>query len=334
MSDVFRWTALANRWLGNSKPSPALVAPFVVMCVCGSSVRGFRTATAQTPLCPACGSKVFVLAASPLPARETPSGTAAGKQPAPIQAGAPFQSKKARRITTILVLAGALGAIAFVAWPQGKATPSVEDSGLAVERHIVAGKEALAEGSFQLAAEELGEAAQEVGAHPEHVDPENRAILQRLRREADLLADLLTESLEEILRNLEGLDYRESQAVFRRRYQGKSVVFLSRLRRDPAGYLRLDYQVTAPRRPARLDLRTLDLFRGIPLEEPVDVFFGASLAAIERDTLGQWSITFQPESGVFLTDLEPALACCGQPIDEAELRAILRRQEEWLKRIP
>jgi hypothetical protein len=329
---VFHWTARARKWLNQSGSSILLRIPFNVTCACGTSLRGMRSARAQTPTCPTCGRKVFILPFSPLP-RVIPESEPASKESLP--ANQAPSVRRHRRIISIVILFVVLLVTSIALFANRRTDISRDDAPetvVNVENHIALAKRALAEGSFQSALDELAGAVRQTAVHPELLQQTSIEALLHLQRETELLTDLLTEPLEEMVRNLEGLEYRESQAVFRRRYFGKSVVFYTRLRRDPSGMLHIDYRLQGLRHPVRLDLQSLSLFKGIPLEEPVDVLFGVRLASAERNSLGEWVITFQQEGGVFITDEEPAFACCFQPPDPAALRLVLRRQANWLRR--
>jgi hypothetical protein len=244
--------------------------------------------------------------------------------------------RHSRKWIAVGIISAAVAGLVFVLLNSSK-SPRVSPSALGTDAPDLAGqinkgKRALVDGSFQLAAEHLSAAATTARAHRQLLSRKDAAALFQLQREVDLLAELLPDPLEDIVRTLEGLEYGEGQAVFQRRYPGKGVVFYSGMRRDPAGTLHVDYRLEGSRKPMRLDLQTLEVFRGLPLEEPVDVLFGAKLSSIERDALGAWVIAFQPDSGVLFTDEEPALACCFQPGDPTALTATLRRQKSWIER--
>ena len=66
------------------------------------------------------------------------------------------------------------------------------------------------------------------------------------------------------------------------------------------------------------------------MDGPRRCLFGARLADCKREEGGRWVFRFEPESAVLLTDEGATAACCPGPIDD--LREILRRQDEWLRR--
>jgi hypothetical protein len=155
----------------------------------------------------------------------------------------------------------------------------------------------------------------------------------QLERQAALLADLLSESLGEILQRAAGLQDEEWQAQFAKRYRDRAVVFDADVRREAFGALHLDYQIHAGPEPARIDVSDLKLLSRLPLDRPPRLLFGARLASMARDVPGIWVVRFVPESAVLLTDVGAVTASCPPPIDE-DLQEVLRRQEKWLADLP
>ncbi len=82
---------------------------------------------------------------------------------------------------------------------------------------------------------------------------------------------------------------------------------------------------------ARVALEDVPLLKQLPLDPPRRWLFGARLASCQREEGGVWVLRFEPQSAVLLTDEGAAAVCCPGPMD-AELRAVLRRQQEWLER--
>jgi hypothetical protein len=187
---------------------------------------------------------------------------------------------------------------------------------------LATGRKLLRQGNFREALKHL-EAA---GARNSD-DPD----LRQLHRQADLLAWLLRQSLEEIVQ--QGQMVRgpgEWQEQFKD-YKGRAVLFDDTVRRDENGQFHLAvYQVIVGDEKAvvRLDL---NLLRRLPLEQPRRLLFGARLASVEREEGGIWIIRFEPDSGVLLTDEGAAAACGLGPLD-AGLREVVRQQAEWIKR--
>jgi hypothetical protein len=201
---------------------------------------------------------------------------------------------------------------------------------------IAAGRRALRDEDFHKAADRFADARHRCDARPDSLSPAERRELNQLSQQAALVADLLSESLGEILQRHAGTREDERQAQFNARYRDKAVIFDDEVTRDPAGRFGLAvYEVRAPGEPARVELNDLTLLKGLP-PEPGRMLFGARLAGLEREEQGghgQWVIHLRPDSGVLLTDEDAAGACCPRPLDEA-LRAVLRRQAGWAAGLP
>lgn len=201
-----------------------------------------------------------------------------------------------------------------------------------IRARIAAGRRALGEGNVRLASHALGAALEEHARNPAALDREELHRLQQLHRQSDLLARLLDHSLEEILQQaLLHRDDEEWRAKFED-YRGRGVIFDDVLRRDSGGRPMLaSYVVQADEVKARLALEDLPLMRQLPLDSPRRWVFGVRLMSCRREEGGVWVIRFEPDSEVLLTDEEAATACCPGPLD-ADFRALLSRQKEWLQR--
>jgi hypothetical protein len=238
-------------------------------------------------------------------------------------------------LTRSLLLLVLVGLLAGGFWLYSLYSPNQPADSPADERSellgwAAAGQKALAEGNYQ-AAQEAFENLQRLRVRqPDLVSAAEDRRLVQLARQADLLADLLTESLQEILGRLDGLDEREGQALFVRRYHKKAVVFFAEVRRDAAGTYHLNYRLATPRAAARLELHDLKLLQSAPLEDPRLLLFGVRLASVHRDAADAWIVTPEPESGVFLTDPGAARSCCFGAPDMEQLQEVLARQNEWV----
>jgi hypothetical protein len=210
---------------------------------------------------------------------------------------------------------------------------SVREEAATVEGHTHAGQEALARGNFRRAADELDAARILLEQHSGSAGAAETRRVAQLQRQAALLADLMSESLGEILQRAAGQQEEEWQAQFERRYQGRAVVFDADVARAAGGHFTLDYQVRAGPEPARVDVSDLKLLAALPRERPPRLLFGARLAAVRREPGGTWVVQFDPDSGVLLTDLDAVTACCPPPIDEATA-ALVKRQSGWLAELP
>jgi hypothetical protein len=236
------------------------------------------------------------------------------------------------RLVVVAVAAAITGMIAVYLTLKPYLARGPDDSGsptaaLEVPDSLASARQALAGGNFRTARQIL-EAAQE--ARPPRRGSSEERELRRLHRQADLLARLLSLSLQELLhQGLRVNDDQEWQQIFRERYAGQSVLFEDMVRRDARGRPELaNYVVSADRTIARLGLEDLTLWQRVPLDSPLRVLFGARLKGLSREEGGTWVVRFEPDSGVLLTDSVAAAAVCPAPLSR-ELQEVLRRQAEW-----
>jgi hypothetical protein len=147
-----------------------------------------------------------------------------------------------------------------------------------------------------------------------------------------LLAQLLDNPLEEILQQAMQVRNEEEWHAKFADHRGRSVFFDDVLRRDASGRPVLgSYVLRAADVQARVALEELLLLRQLPLDPPRRWLFGARLASCRREEGGVWTIRFEPDSAVLVTDEAVAAAFWPGPLDE-ELRALLRYQEERSRR--
>jgi hypothetical protein len=283
-------------------------------------------------ICSSCGRQQFVLPLSRLPAIDDgrQASAAAGA------AGSPqarwWLPITAAGLTLIIVvfLFNVLLSDLFRRNPGPR--PEGPDG---VAKHLSAGKQALGQGKFRLAARELESAETLRFRYPETLNAGERRQLTQLQKQAALLGDLLPESLDEILRHaadMSELDEREWQEQFAARYQGKAVVFDDEVRQDGSAYRLLGYSFFVRGRPARVALEDLKLLRPLPLQRSQRLLFGARLASVRPEAGGVWVVHFVPDSGVLLTDADAVHAA--YPIPADELREVLERQREWAAQGP
>jgi hypothetical protein len=152
---------------------------------------------------------------------------------------------------------------------------------------------------------------------------------RQLRRQAALLADLLAEPLEDVLRHAAGSKDDEWRAEFEARYRGRAVVLDVSVQRLGDGAYRHNYCLLMPHDTARLDLGDLALLRRLPLDQPRRLVLGARLASVSREPPGGWVVRFAPSSGVLLTDPGAATACC-VALGDAATAALLEEQAAWV----
>jgi hypothetical protein len=301
------------------------MVPFEVACLCGTVARGMRQPRHQVLTCAGCGCRVFILPLSPYLA-DSPTPP---PRPSP-RARSPWRRPLLAALLTLLAAAAILTALLpyllRVTFPQPTRRTFVD--------YMQAGQRALAQGKFQSAARELRAAWEWQNAHRDEVSLAQRRQLTQLYRQADLLSDLLSETLEEILRHAADLipDPEEWQREFAKRYKGKAVVFDAEVRPDPARQFQLDYVVFLDDRPAQLELADVQLLHLLPLQKPERLLIGLRLARVDLEAGGVWVIRFEPDSGVLLTDPEAAAACCLQPVEELE--EVVRRQRLWQADLP
>ncbi len=327
---MVRLLARVRNWWA-SRPRPDASQPFRVACVCGHIVAGLRRQRFQVIPCPSCGNEVFILGYSPIPSSAARKTTVAGRDPvrlrpwwlAPAIAGV---------VTLALVVAAFLVLFSWLNTRAVQQRASEEDRTSAEHeesRALAAARQALAEEKYQIAVREFERARVLRVEHPLALGPAENADLDRLQRQTALLADLLSESLGEILQRAAGMREDEWKAQFLARYQNRAVIFDDRVQRDPAGVPHLTtYEVRAPGEPAVISLEQLTVLKGLPLDSPQRMLFGARLRSVAREGAGLWVIRFTPDSGVLLTDEIAAQHCFPQPLDQ-ELKSVLKRQTEW-----
>ncbi len=275
---MVRLLARMRSWWA-SRPHAVSSQPFRVACVCGQIVAGLRRRRYQVLRCPSCGNKVFILGNSPIPS--------SSRQTTPAQ-GDPVRIRHwwlAPAIAGVVTLA--LVAVVFFvlfSWlntPPGPQRADTEREEL--RRALAAGRQALAEEKYQMAVREFDRARKLRAEHPQALSPEESADLDRLHGESALLADLLSESLGEILQRAAGMREDEWKAQFLTRYQNRAVIFDDRVQRDPAGVPHLTtYEVRAPGEPAVISLEQLTVLKGLPLDRPQRLLFGERLGSVAR----------------------------------------------------
>ncbi|MHB1423957.1 MAG: hypothetical protein ACYC3I_12330 [Gemmataceae bacterium] len=306
-----------------NRPAEESVVPYETPCPCGRLLRGQRQASSQVISCPNCGRKCFILPNSAWLAPAAPA--------------TPSEHGNLSRLLLIIALGGVLAmALIFLAvrpylqHPRAAAdlSSSSEDS----HALFLQGELHLREGNVFLALRELNAALEHSDNHPNELGREDRRRLEQLRRQADLLELLLDQPLEEIVQQAtQHRNAEEWRAKFAH-YRGRTVVFDDVLRRDMQGRPVLAfYVVRAGGIEARIALEDLALLRQLPLDPPRRWLFGARLAECRREEGGKWVFRFAPDSAVLLSDAMAAEVCCPLPLDE-ELLAVLKRQDEWLRR--
>jgi hypothetical protein len=299
-----------------------MAVPFAVKCSAGHLVSGLRRQQHQVIRCPECGVDVFVLPQSPFASIEhssklDPSLTRRSLWRGPALAG----------VATAVVVIAAVAVMLVVLHQKKEPLSDIQSYRLAAEEAIRAGR-------LRRAAEELAKALALAERQPGVLHPAELRSLTQLYRETSLLADLLSESLDEILERAARLPEDEWKAQFEKRYLGSgmanAVVFDAEVRQVGAGRYRLDWELTAGDEPARLEIDNLQLLSDLPLHEPRRLLFGARLGSVQREQNGIWVVRFDPSSGVLLTDPSVVSARYPDPID-GELTHVLDRQRKWVE---
>jgi len=308
--------ARLRRWLPPAPFRPKVEVPFNITCKSGHIVQGTRRHRHQIVQCNTCGEDVFVLPRSPWPDAD------ARADGGPKSIRSPWRGPAiAGTLTLVAVLAGMAYLLSFLS--QKASIPQN------IETHIEAGRRALTEGKLRLAAQEFREAHLLCSSDPDSVPAARVREIEQLRRQTALLPDLLSESLGEILLRSMNMQEDEWMAQFQQRYKGYAIIFDAPVRRDGAGQLELEWDLRAGDEPARIDIGTLEILSGLPLNEPKRLLFGARLGRIGREQDGVWVVRFEPGSGVLLTDRMVAASCCPMPLEE-DLLNVLDQQLQWL----
>ena len=317
-----------QRWWPALRPQAESAAAYEVTCSCGRPLRGRRRRHHQIISCPGCGQKRFILPESPWPGRQPTA------RPIDSARQTPTSHLYLGRLLLVVVAGGvaAIGMLLLLLKPYMQRTPEAKrppTPASILHARIEAGRRALREGSFRLARNELSAAVALRDRHPDLLDREEHRRLDQLHHQSDLLARLLDHSLEEILQQaMHQRDAAEWREKFED-YRGRTVVFDDVLRVVMGRPMLANYVVRRGGVEARVALEDLTLLRQLALDPPRRWLFGARLANCRREEGGVWVIRFEPESAVLLTDEDAAAACCPGPMD-AELQALLRRQEESL----
>jgi hypothetical protein len=314
-----------RHWL--KKPSPfGGKRLFSLTCDCGRSISGPRLETPQVVACPGCGLKKFILPTGPwLELAES----LYPEKPAPPEHAFAWRALLLPGMAALLALAVLV--YAYEIWIKPVFFSGGADSALSSlgpqakwRDKLARAHKYLSEGSFRLALEELPQEVEEL------TGPERRD-WQQTSKQAALLADLLPEPLEDILRHGAGVREQEWQADFRHRYQGKSFILDAEFRRTGEGGWEVLYPLYQGRDPARIVVADLQLLKLLPEMATQRLVVGMRLAGVRLEPPGPgWVVRVQPDSGVFLTDAAAAALVCpawGQP----DALAILERQRHWLK---
>ena len=299
------------RQLGESTP-----IYFELLCFCGAPIRGLRQTKPQTLPCPGCGQMRFIL---PLSVFENPGN----------ETELPAERRRRGKwwlvacvVGLSLVVASSLGARFLFHAPDSGTRPRRLSDEQRFEQHRSDGQTALEERSFRRAARELQAAVDLARGLPE---AEKRSLIQQ-QRQAAILADLLSESLAEIVRQSAGVPETEWREIFRERYAGRSFIIDDILHRDAAGQYHQQFKIRLNNAEAKLGLGRVKLLKYLPLNDPKRVVIAFRLEIIRKEKNG-WTIDLDPEGGVLLTD--PGLLTGLSVAVDADLRQVLTNQRLW-----
>jgi hypothetical protein len=273
--------------------------PFAVPCPCGHVLHGKRRGKPQVLPCPACGRDVFIF-----PHRRFPPPSS---QPDPL--GQALPAPPVRRLL-LLALGSAVVLILLVVlvlrlWWHHPNQPGAQapNPSRPIQTALEVGKRALAEGSFHLACDELTKAVRLAGESPDTLPLDERRELNQLQRQSALLASLLPQTIEGLLRQAEDASNDKAwQARFKHQYRGKGLILDDVIRRLPdrsvvlrsAGVVRVDGVM------ARLVVSDLLLLEGLPLDTPQRWLIGARIAGFAREGGPEWIVHLEHDSGVLL----------------------------------
>lgn len=315
-------------WKNAESPSIPSVA-FSVTCLCGRVTTGLRLASPQSLFCSGCGGDLFVLPDGPW--LKLARSTLPQKKPAP--------SRKLTLRDLLLpvaatALALALLVLLYLLWIGPQLFPSRRDLPLdpgvvklTRGERLTLGQKLLAEGSFRLALEEMTGDPPDLQA----LAPEDRRVWQQTRRQAAVLADLLSEPLEDIIRHGAGVREHEWHADFRHRFLGKSVVLDADFRKPAGGSWEVLYPLFHGQERARLVVDNLKILAAVPSHDAQRLIIGVRLASVGLEPPGPtWVVRVDGDSGVFLTEPSAAARICPAFADP-EAVIVLERQQRWVE---
>jgi hypothetical protein len=266
--------------------------------------------------------KPSTLAAKPRP-KPTPTGskparpaTAARPEPAPTPARPTilvetsptlieWASAHRNALLVVGVLVLVIGAIGMRLRRQRlEELPQIAETGR------IEGFKKLDAGEFLVAKKLLREAADAVdglGGQYEGADAIRQGAL-----EAAIFADLAPAGIEEILEEAQAIDPDKWPAKFASMYKGRSVILDPAISEvpdsaKPGSSYKVNYPLYYGRGPrpegrGRIDLTGFRLFELAQPKVDEQKPFGARYASIEFDmTTKEWVVTFEPDSGVFIT---------------------------------
>jgi hypothetical protein len=305
--------------------------PVHLECSCGKVLAGKRGPECQTFCCSKCGARHFIFPTSPLLfMRNARSRSRLFTRPAKIadKSSAPAKDTHFWRAPIWAALVAVAILIPVLIWllqsslfRSGPSSSKTDEDG-AVEEYVREGRRALSDGLYTKANEHFREAKQ-------HARPGDVAYLNQLENEANLMNDLVSESIPEILRQSIGATDKAWQERFRSRYRHQSIMFDASVQSAPEGY-RIDYLLMLGDTPIRIDLGNQSTLAQLSLDEPRRLLFGFRMAETKL-VRGGWVVAAEPDSVVLITE-SAALKGASVPVD-GELSHLLAEQARMLQRI-
>jgi hypothetical protein len=316
--------ARLRHWLKKPKATPPPAASFSVTCACGRQITGPRLQTPQDLVCPTCRAVLFILPAGAWLDHVNEAGR-----------------KVVRRTLTIRdlflpllasALALALLVLAYRTWIGPLFPPpsaGTNGFGTSWQERLVQGQKLLGEGSFHLALEQLRTSGDDLASST--LTAAERRTWRQARRQAALLADLLSESLEDIVRHAAGVKEREWHEVFRHRLLGKSLLLDADFKKPAGEGWTVDMPVFHGQERVRVVVDNLSILAPLPASESQRLVLGVRLASVGLELPGPaWVVRFQPESGVWVTDPAAAARVC-PALAEPDALSVLEEQERWIE---
>jgi hypothetical protein len=314
---------LGRFWHGRPT-APARREPYAVPCRCGQVAHGTRLNRHQVVRCLACGEPVFVFPLGPYP----PDVPHAVSPPSPTSHLSGWRLPVIAGALTLLAVVVAY-VLLFYGLREQHSSPN-RDAREQIDRLERDARGALEQRDFEGARQSLATAKGVYERERDAVPASRGRQLTQLHREVELLAWRLPKPFELALQRWKMLEPEELERVFADA-RGTAVFFDLELLRDGVGRYHYERRL-GPELPT-LELHELKLLNRLPLQNVRQrVVFGARLDGLRRDAQDRFVVSFDPDSGVLVTEEEVARVAV--PPLEDNLRAVLLRQAEWANEAP
>jgi len=245
----------------------------------------------------------------PAASKTVPAGRSRDLGPTILVADRPTLAEWALKHRNVLLAAGLLLLIAGTVTFRWRRT-RLEDLPRVAELGLTEGIKKLDAGEFHAAKKILSDASEAVdslGGRFEGAETIRQAAL-----EAAIFADLSPRGLDEILEEAANDDPREWPKHFATFYKGRSILLDPPISAEPDparpnSHFEVNFPIYFGRGPrgdskGRIDLNGFRLFELSQPKINEQKPFGARLASVELDVASnEWVVTFEPDSGVFIT---------------------------------